>query len=673
MEENRKSALQVWEEFDQNHRHNTKFQGQEGFTGLFEGRKCTDLVFGVVFLVFNLGLLYPIWLGVTEGSIDKLSKGNDFRGDSCGVEGLDNRPYLYWPDPHFTQFAVCIEECPIYYIEDYICLYDSDHLGFLTDLGCWDTIESTTYGFYCLPFFEKARKNVTEYLFEHMVYFKRLLGDLFIGWEVCLVGMVGFIALGLLFFLCFGSPRLMTALVLLSMAAVEGLLLYFAHLFSVSYERTHSDLCEQSGRVVPEYCYESYSNVFFGLRIAMYGLAFVFAVYLIIKRNKVRIGVAILRMTCEPLEALKRFFLFVVLYFLALLGLVAGVVYLLGLTMSRSSGREVEYEGLGQVKHFEYSTFDKALLVFVVFVGLWWAEFLLALGKCVFEGGASIWYFNKDRNISYSPLLKSLGTVFRYHLGSLALVSLVNLTLKCPITLFGLLVRVLEKTVYKCKACIWCSLFYKKWLRYFQETHYALLVISGCSYFQAAQKSYFLSQRNPNTKVPSDSGKFVTLVIKSAVSLCAGAITYSLLLFHRKTLLGESTQDITCFSEVALVSFLVYTYLSEMYVGCMESSMKAVIASASCDEEMFERVHKFIDFAFVSSFENSLPQRTQKVVPDSSMDSSMNDLMPNRTNRSPTFSEDPFESGSVSARPNMYYRRRHSIDEVSADGTRPAF
>lgn len=198
----KKRLIEIWEDYDENHPANSYLRGDETFTGPVKKRKCTDVAFLIIFILINLGLVYLSYTVVNEGAPIRLSRGYDFRGAVCGQGDLSKIPYMYWPDPLETDFSLCIEACPEYYIRDYYCVYENDHVTLLTD-WCWDSIESTTYGFYCIPIFDQYRRSVITYLFDTMQLLKRSIGDLTLAWDPVIAGMATSVAVAFTFLMFF--------------------------------------------------------------------------------------------------------------------------------------------------------------------------------------------------------------------------------------------------------------------------------------------------------------------------------------------------------------------------------------------------------------------------------------------------------------------------------------
>lgn len=52
---------------------------------------------------------FKIFIVLTNGSVNRLSSGMDFRGEICGVGSLQDRPYLYYANPSIDKnVAWCV-------------------------------------------------------------------------------------------------------------------------------------------------------------------------------------------------------------------------------------------------------------------------------------------------------------------------------------------------------------------------------------------------------------------------------------------------------------------------------------------------------------------------------------------------------------------------------------
>lgn len=144
---------------------------------------------------------------------------------------------MYFPDPYTIDFALCIERCPYYYVRDYYCIYDEDHFTLRFDWPCYDSLPSTTYGKFCLPFTESARKEVLDYLYEPLTMIRRGIGTYVLVWDAALAGMAVSIVVGFVFLIGFKYKFVLKVLLFLAIFWVLTLIVGLAWLMWRTKER----------------------------------------------------------------------------------------------------------------------------------------------------------------------------------------------------------------------------------------------------------------------------------------------------------------------------------------------------------------------------------------------------------------------------------------------------
>jgi hypothetical protein len=87
------------------------------------------------------------------------------------------------------------------------------------------------------------------------------------------------------------------------------------------------------------------------------------------------------------------------------------------------------YTGLGttvSVQRFQYADGNEGYAWYMLFVLLWTAQFIIAVGQITLALALSTWYFTRDKNtVGNSTLLSAIGTASTYHLGTAAFGSLI--------------------------------------------------------------------------------------------------------------------------------------------------------------------------------------------------------------------------------------------------------
>jgi hypothetical protein len=172
------NVIEKWEDSERSHMQNKALNGSQDFLGPARTRNSTDILCLIIFILLNFalgGLGYYVYI---TGNVDRLGHGSDFRGEVCGVNDLSSKKYTYFPDPQDTQIVLCIEKCPKKVVKEDVCYYDIDHVTLLKVWGCWDSIQTTEFSFFCLPKEQVYRKNVIDVFFTQQSLIKRAGGDI---------------------------------------------------------------------------------------------------------------------------------------------------------------------------------------------------------------------------------------------------------------------------------------------------------------------------------------------------------------------------------------------------------------------------------------------------------------------------------------------------------------
>jgi hypothetical protein len=172
------NIIERWEEDEKDHVCNKELKYMDEFLGSNLKRTCTDVFCLIFFVLSNAGLIGAGFYIFYTGDIDRLGHGSDFRGEVCGIKGLYNRTYAYYPTPSDPTIALCMNSCPNKVVSQSVCYYDTDHTTLLPVWGCWDSIPCTSFAYYCFPQGEAYRKSVLDVFFYDQNLIKRGGGDI---------------------------------------------------------------------------------------------------------------------------------------------------------------------------------------------------------------------------------------------------------------------------------------------------------------------------------------------------------------------------------------------------------------------------------------------------------------------------------------------------------------
>jgi len=170
-----------------------------------------------------------------EGDPTRTVYGYDFRAEVCGVGGLVDRRFMYFPVADNLHFPICVSACPYYYVRDFYCVYDTDHQTCMRDYGTFSTIEATVLGYYCVPGNSPAREKVLSMLYSPMWVLKRAAGEVKMAWSVLVLATVLASIVGVLHLALFRNSHTVKPLVVTSGLLSVGLTGFLAYLFYVNY------------------------------------------------------------------------------------------------------------------------------------------------------------------------------------------------------------------------------------------------------------------------------------------------------------------------------------------------------------------------------------------------------------------------------------------------------
>jgi hypothetical protein len=208
------TLLDSWHKKDETHSANVPLSCDADFDGPVTHRKCTDVVWLVLFVLANLGLAAVLAYAFHEGDFERMLHGFDFRGELCGVDDLSGKEYVYWPEPNESlDLAICLPGCPANTAVQGICLYETDHET-ETDV-CYNSYPSKPYVKMCIPASTDLREELTELIFQDVGFVTlRSAADIFRSWDIMLIGLAISFAFALLFLIFFRFPGTMVYVII---------------------------------------------------------------------------------------------------------------------------------------------------------------------------------------------------------------------------------------------------------------------------------------------------------------------------------------------------------------------------------------------------------------------------------------------------------------------------
>lgn len=422
---------------------------------------------------------------VGSSGLDRL-RAFDSSGRLCGLEDLQDYPYLYYMDADVDMsYAVCVKECPsdefACYPNDWVSTCDysykqADGTEVTTTLHESGLLLETV----CFP---GKSDDPPEDIWE-------LIG---VATARSLLGVLP-LALCCLFFLLL--RHLVTAVLWLFFATGSSLLFY------VSYEMLATDTTV-SGYPVGQYLG--------GLLLIVAGGSLVLAFWM---RERLYLAGIVARLAVA--------FLFSQLTAL-LLGLLAyGVLFttiVLGLGLAYMTYTHGTLQGSGPSVFpvLLLSGPQRSVLTYELLVFAWCFLFWQLFFRMILSNAVTKWYFRKDNVLPVAQVLPSAYTTLRYNLGQLAFASLLQ-ALTLPVFLALLQLRGLTDSIADvCEVLKGLFLVLSLGLLVLGRFTMANLAYTDNSLCEALRSTYMLLVRNPLRTVMYESARLLVALMAYAV------------------------------------------------------------------------------------------------------------------------------------------------------------
>ncbi|CAG2057875.1 unnamed protein product [Timema podura] len=153
----------------------------------------------------------------------------------------------------------------------------------------------------------------------------------------------------------------------------------------------------------------------------------------------------------------------------------------------------------------------------------WFTQFIMGCQHMVIAGAVSKWFFTRNKSSLDSPILKSFKNLVRYHLGTVAmgslLIAMVQMV-RVVLTFVQNRLKGYDNSVTKCllKCCQCCLYLLEKFLMFFTRNAYIQTAIHGSSFCRSGKQAFSLLSANALRVAAINSvGDFVLFLGKAMV------------------------------------------------------------------------------------------------------------------------------------------------------------
>ena len=414
---------------------------------------------------------------------------------------------------------------------------------------------------------------------------------------------------------------------LIYITAILGtvLILAFAYCIYEASLTTKNLLCDAHNGAVPESCYSTPTNRLQILALCFAILAAIHLTHLAVRFKQLSTGVNLVQITARPINALWQLFLFPLCQLLAGGAILVLIVFVIVWILSNQTITIVtdNYVPGQSIKVLEYTGAERGYLAIAVFLAFWWLAFLSALGEGIMAVGVAIWYYTREKSTLEMPLLQGLKYVFRYHIGSFALGSILHFYLYLPNLIFSGLTALLRKSPHSkptnalAKLC-YCLFFYERWLKHCTKFTYIFVFSTQIALFAekysiSAPRSYYLIHRHRKRLIlPVTAGWTVIWAVKVVIAFAGPCVTYYSLINNTQTAIAaDDPGNVVSASGPSFVALMLCVYIAQVFGGALDSCMNSMLVCSACDEEMFTNEQRHMQEDIADFLENMGKEQTQ--------------------------------------------------------------
>eukprot|EP00753_Platysulcus_tardus_P008112 PLAT15635.1.p2 GENE.PLAT15635.1~~PLAT15635.1.p2 ORF type:complete len:669 (+),score=372.91 PLAT15635.1:235-2241(+) len=512
------------------------------------GRKCTDILFIIVFAAFLVGMVAIMGVALSEGDYRRITNGIDYRGCVCGtssVASIENDTWVCKEDASakplgryaamtaipFGQDSLaalglsspvlmCVEACPSGTDVSIICSSDVvSSAPALSNITNWSADEKANCGFsapatarygYCVP---QALENTTSELGTGFI--NRLAGNMSsivqnvgvssaftslggaavpILVSVLVCTLLGFLFLYLL-------EKLITCLLLIALFGSVGMFVMGGVMLT-----GRAEAIPEAERADLQTSYQM--NLYGGY--VCYGFAAAILIFVLVMRKRIRVGIATMKEASKCVRAQPSMLFVPLLQFLALSLVTSLWLYVAVNIFSAGTIEAANIPTPGAPKGvYRTISLNRTLqyaFLYHLFGYFWITQFLLAMGEIILAGAVAAWYFQAGDEKGNKPgrpaiLLRATKRALK-HTGSAAFGSLIIAIIKFIRAIIAYIqakTKDKSNTAVKVILCIiQCYLYcLEKCMKFLNKNAYIQIAIYGNkSFCGAARDAFFLILRN---------------------------------------------------------------------------------------------------------------------------------------------------------------------------------
>ncbi|KAJ3272223.1 hypothetical protein HDV01_005877 [Terramyces sp. JEL0728] len=664
----------VYAEADDDESGNIKVQ-----SFITKKRYCRDVPFLLIFIIFWFGMVLVALSALKYGDPRRLIVPQDYLDNYCGYVTYDangtmaplgnqtGKPYLYYFDMFnpTASTAICVASCPnkteLLTYSNALCVYNktSSAQTFVSDLSsdlCVAyTIQSAPILNRCVPSIPtpaitavvnstSANTTISSNSTQTSAFTgiindgrdttMQVIADLTITWPVIVVGAGVALLITLLWMIMLqllaGFFVWLTVIIcnLVFVLAALWLYLYWQAKLAIDNGTTTSGIIAVASSYVGindsttsiQIDTKTVSYVFY-VMCAIAGLLLLITIALI---KRIRIAIAIIKQASKAMAKMPTIIFFPLLIW-AFLALNLAYFITIGMYIITPSGQvspSIQLFSLvwndPNIKQYE--------LAYHIFGFLWTMFFFSGINQVTIAGAVAIWYWTMNKKkMPRFPVMRSFARTLLYHLGSIALGSLLIAIVEFIRLVLYEIQRRIKKTqnqfLIYLVACLQCCMKIVSILvKFINKNAYIYIAITGQAFFKSAGEATALIIKNALSALALDFvSDFILMISKLFVAGITGFLAYLYLAYFSSSLPNSSSINypIVTVIFVALAALMVAQAFFSVYDMAINTITLSFLIDIDKNDGSKDRPYYMSDeLKRIMGLENAQPKKGRRVADD---------------------------------------------------------
>ncbi|VVC24458.1 Hypothetical protein CINCED_3A005258 [Cinara cedri] len=447
------------------------------FKGPVKGRSCTDGSFLALFLFVLISLFGLVIYCSINGNVNRLFYGFDQCGNICGFKNEKPSDSRFCTGADMTNKPYLKIDAPVYKFADL------KHVKRECVSNCSDTVDFREFMHRCIPKGDETTLNIILSNSSIGSLFQEVTQDLqHTKWDIINLCIFAFITSLVIVFLIRFVAGIVVWFVLIAVVVVS----FSASIFLwITWK-------QKSNYEIKDQIVQRDVNTYFAFALIATISTVIILLIIVAMRNRIALVVQLFKESGKAIQSMPLLLVQPMVTFIFLCVMIVTWSYF-AVLIQGSGFLAIEPESHNV--YYKKDQLMKFARVYNLLVLLWVIEFIIACQHMIIAGAVATWFFTRNKNNVSSPISTSVGYLFNYHLGSVALGSFIITVIQIIRAILDFIDESLKdskneiaQALYKMFKCLFSCI--QQFVQYLTRNAYIEVAIYGDNFCRSGQLAF---------------------------------------------------------------------------------------------------------------------------------------------------------------------------------------